>query len=85
MKVQCTVYRNGSGHMTMMAARPIYGESLLKASESGSPMILKLCMEHRWLNLYKVYMHGDPGLTYFTARSTLVAYVFKWGKQLKVI
>ena len=45
-------------------------------------MILKLCMQHRELKLYKVYINGDPGLTltYFTARSNLVACVFEWEK-----
>ena len=37
-------------------------------------MILKLGIQHRGLNLYKLCINGDPGLTmtYFTARSNLV-------------
>ena len=27
-----------------------------------------------------IYINDDPGLTYFTARSNLVAYTFEWGK-----
>ena len=45
-------------------------------------MILKLCMQHRGLKLYKVFIKSDPGLTltYFTARSNLVPYAFVWEK-----
>ena len=40
------VYINGPGHMTKMAAMPIYGKNLLKIffSRTRSPMILKLGM-----------------------------------------
>ena len=39
-------------------------------------MILKLGMKHQGMELYKVYINHDPGmtLTYFMARSTNVAY-----------
>ena len=39
-------------------------------------MILKLGMKHLGMELYKVYINHDPGmtLTYFTARSTFVTY-----------
>ena len=45
-------------------------------------MILKLGMKHLGMELYKVYINHDPGmtLTYFTARSTLVARAFEWEK-----
>ena len=48
-------------------------------------MILKLGMKHQGEELYKVYINHDPGmtLTYFTARSTLVAHAFEWGKLSK--
>ena len=41
-------------------------------------MILKLGMLHRGLNLYKVNINDDPGLTltYFTARSNFVIWAF---------
>ena len=50
-----------------------------------SPMMLKLGMQHLGLELYKMYMNDYPGLTltYFMARSTLVAYVFELGKLLQ--
>ena len=56
---------NGAGHMTKMAAMPIYGKDL----QSSSPEPLKLGMQHQGLKLYKVYINDDPGLTltYFTA------------------
>ena len=45
-------------------------------------MTLKFGMQHWGLKLYKVYINIDPGLTltYFTARSNLVPYVFVWEK-----
>ena len=45
-------------------------------------MILKLGMKHQAMELYKVYINHDPGmtLTFFTARSALVAHAFEWGK-----
>ena len=48
-------------------------------------MILKLGLQHHGLKLYKFYINNDPGLTltYFTARSNLVAYTFEWGKVLQ--
>ena len=48
-------------------------------------MILKLGMQHWGIKLHKVYINDDPWLTltYFTARSNLVAYVFEWGKLLQ--
>ena len=48
-------------------------------------MILKLGLQHQGLKLYKVYINDDPELTltYFTARSNLVAYTFELGKVLQ--
>ena len=67
------VYIEGPGHMTRMATTPTYIENKLK--KSGSPLILKLGMQHQGLKLYTVYINYDPGLTltYFTARSNWVA------------
>ena len=47
-------YIKGSGHMTKMAARPIYDKKPLKNffSRTGSPMILKLGMHrHRDIDI----------------------------------
>ena len=41
------IYTNELGHMTNMAAMPIYGKNLKKSSspiEPNRPMTLKLCM-----------------------------------------
>ena len=45
-------------------------------------MILKLGMKHQAMELYKVCINHDPGmtLTFFTARSTSVAHAFEWEK-----
>ena len=81
------VYINRSGHMTKMAAMPIYGKNLKKNffSRTRCPMILKLAMKYRGLKLYKVYINDDSGLTLtcFTARSNWVNYTFECGKLLQ--
>ena len=48
-------------------------------------MILKLGMKQQAMELYKVYINHDPGmtLTYFTARSTKVTNAFEWEKIVK--
>ena len=48
-------------------------------------MILKLIMQHWELKFYKGYINGGPELTltYFTARSNLVACAFEWEKLLQ--
>ena len=45
-------------------------------------LFMKLGMKHLGMELYKVYINHDPGmtLTYFTARSTAVALAFEWKK-----
>ena len=75
---------NGPGHMTKMAAMPIYGKNLKKIfSGTKKLMTLKLGMQHRVLEYYQVCLNDDPGLTltYFTARSNLVPYAFVWDKD----
>ena len=63
------VYINGQGHMIKMAAMAINRK---KIKRTRRPMILKLGMKHQAMELYKVYINHDPGmtLTFFTARST---------------
>ena len=48
-------------------------------------MILKLDMSHKGLKLFKVYINDVPGLTltYLTAMSNWINYMFKWGKLLQ--
>ena len=45
-------------------------------------MILKLGMKHQAIELYKVCINHDPGmtLTFFTAKSTQAAHAFEWEK-----
>ena len=49
-------------------------------------MILKLGVKHLGIELYKVYINHDPGmtLTYFTARSTLVSHALELEKNRKM-
>ena len=44
------------------------------SSRTGSPVILKLGMQHWGLKLYKACINGEAGvtLTYLTAKSNLV-------------
>ena len=68
------MYLRNPGHMTKMAAMPIYGKNLSKIffSRIGGPISTKLGMKHQWLKDYNVNINHDPAmtLTYFTARST---------------
>ena len=74
------VYINGQGHMTKMSAMAINSKNLLLQNQkaydfetSGNGALQSLFINH------------DPGmtLTYFTARSTLVAHALEWGKLVK--
>ena len=80
------MYINNSGHMTKMAAMPIYGKNPSNIfSETNRLISRKLGVKHRWLKYSNVYINHDPvmTLTKFMARSTWVAYAFEWGKLLK--
>ena len=74
------VYSNGTGHMTKMAAMPIYGKNLKKIFVSGTKrsVTLKLGMQHRVHECYQVCSNDDPGLTliYFTAKSNFLPHAF---------
>ena len=69
------MYIRNSGHMTKMAAMPIYGKNPSKIFFSRTPGLIskKLGMKHRWLKRYNVYINHDPvmTLTYFMARSPM--------------
>ena len=68
------VFINNPGHMTKMAAMPIYGKypSKIFSSATGGPISTKLGMKHRGLEYYNVFINCDLWMTliYFTARST---------------
>ena len=77
------VCSNGPGHMTKMAAMPIYGKNLkIFFSRTKKPVTLNLSMQYWLLEYYQVCSNDDPGLTltYFTARSNMVPYAFAWEK-----
>ena len=68
------MYINNLGHMTKMAAMPIYGNnpSNIFFSRTGGLISKKLGMKHQWLKYYNVYINHDPvaTLTYSRTRST---------------
>ena len=70
------IYQHDAGHMTKMAATPIYGKNPSKIffSGTGGPISTKLGMLHRGLQPIIVCSNDDPKVTftYFTARSNLV-------------
>ena len=67
--------------MTNLGAMPIYGKNL-KNLWNKRQMTLKLGMRLWLLDYYQIYSNDDTGLTltYFTARSNLVPFVFVWEK-----
>ena len=73
----------GLGHMTKLAATPIYGKNPSKIffSRTKGPMTLWLGMKHWGLGPIIVCSNDDPRLTltYFTA----ISYAFIWGKLLE--
>ena len=68
------------GHMTKMAATPIYGKKTSKIffSKTGWPISKKLGMLHRGLQPIIFCSNDDPGVTmaFFTARSNLEIWAF---------
>ena len=81
------MYINNLGHMTKMAAMPIYGKNPSKIifSETNRLISRKLGVRHRWLKYSNVYINHDPvmTLTKFMARSTWVGCASELGKLLK--
>ena len=79
------VCSKGPGHLTSMAAMPIYGKNLknIVFCRTKQQMTLKVCMQHWVREYYQIYPNDDPGLTmtYFTARSNLLPYAFVWEKD----
>ena len=80
------VYSNGPGHMTKMAAMPIYGKNLKKFffSKTKRPMALKLGMQHWVLKYYQVCSNNDPvlALTYFM-QGQIWSLTLLYGKKVK--
>ena len=80
------MYINNFGHMTKMAAMPIYGKNPSKIlfSETNRLISRKLGVKHRLLKYFNVYINHDPvmTLTKFMAMLTWVTSAFEWGKLL---
>ena len=55
------MFINNPGHMTKMAAMPIYGKNPSKFFFSGTtgPISTKLGMKHRGLEYYNVFINYD--------------------------
>ena len=70
------IYTNELGHMTNMAAMPIYDKNLkfFFFSRTNRPMTLKLCMLHWLCKYYQGSSNYYPGLILrdYTPRSNLV-------------
>ena len=71
---------NWSGHVTKMAAMPIYGKNLLLWNQKVDD--LETWYEALSAQVLLSLLNDDSGLTltYFTARSNLVPYAFIWEK-----
>ena len=69
------IYKHDAGHMTKMAATPIYGKNPSKIfSGTGRRIYTKLGMKYQGLKPIIVCSNDDPRvtLTYFMERSNLV-------------
>ena len=76
------IYTKYFGHMTKMAAMPIYGNNLLRIffSITRKPVTLGLGMWHWGCGAYQVCSNDDSRLTltYLTSRSNLLSNALKW-------
>ena len=68
---------NGAGHMTKMAAMPIYGKNLKQNLLLQNPKVDDL---ETWYAALGTRVLSGLTLTYFTAKSNLVPYAFVWEK-----
>ena len=68
------IHQHNAGHLTKMAAMPIYGKITLKTFPGTTgPILMKLCIKYQRPKPFIIYANYDPGLTltYFTTRSNL--------------
>ena len=69
------IHQHNAGHMTKMAAMPIYGKNTWKFFFPGTigPILTKLCIKYQRPKPFIICANYDPRftLTYFTARSNL--------------
>ena len=56
------IHQNFAGHMTKMAAMPIYGKNTLKIFFPGTTVqiLMKLCMKHRKPKPFVICANYDP-------------------------
>ena len=75
------VCSNGPGHMTEMAATPIYGKNPLNIFfRTRRPMTMGFGMYYWGCGAYQVCSNDDSKLTltYLMSRSNLLSNAFKW-------
>ena len=78
------MYINNPGHMTKMAAMPIYGKNPSKIFfRTGGSISKKLGMKHRWLKYYNVHINHDPVITLTFFYGKIGRQCIEWGKLLK--
>ena len=72
-------HQHNAGHMTKMAAMPIYGKNTFFLGTTGL-ILMKLCMKHQRPKLFIFCSNYDTWLTltYFMARSNFATSVFIW-------
>ena len=74
------IHEHNAGHMTKMAAMPIYGKNTSKIFFPGTTglILMKLSMKHHRLKPFIFCSNYDPGLTltYFIARSNFATLAF---------
>ena len=73
------IHQHFAGHMTKMAAMPIYGKNTLKIFFPGTTkqILMKLCMKHQGPKPFIICANYDP-MTYFMARSNFATQAFTW-------
>ena len=80
--MEMKINKHDTGHMTKMAAMPIYGINPLKLFFSGTsvPIMTKFVVKHRRLKRIIFCSNDNPGLTltYFTAWSNVGIKAFIW-------
>ena len=71
--IEMKIHQDNAGHMTKMAAMPIYSKNTFKIFFLGTTelILMKLCMKHQRPKHFIFRSNYDPGLTftYFMARS----------------
>ena len=76
------IHQHFAGHMTKMAAIPIYCKNTLKSFFPGTTrqILVKLCIKHQEPKPFIICANYDPGLTLanFTTRTNFATWAFTW-------